>query len=79
MAAMDSNIAHADDFIDESGWTSMEPEGAGHHPHDREDWRSATPEDHPTYHDRWEGTMDPHDLSQRGPQPVEGDGSGAPG
>lgn len=46
---MDSAETHLyDDFVDESGWTSMEPEGAGHHPHVWEEFPDIASQD------RWE-------------------------
>ncbi len=70
-------IEEDDVFVDESGKTSLEPEGAGHH----HDW-NASPD----------GKTDPQVESlanmdmdfdsgegyPRGPRPVEGDGTGAP-
>jgi hypothetical protein len=75
-------------YIDESGSTSMEPEGAGHHPHAIEEY----PDDGSKV--RWENDLggepggdepetiqpggdEPKELA-RGPKPVEGDGDGAP-
>ncbi|MDB5106045.1 MAG: hypothetical protein JWP91_3734 [Fibrobacteres bacterium] len=86
---MNSDVPHADDFVDESGWTSMEPEGAGHHEHRGfqeqnehrgedapEPWRGESGMQDQA--DRWEGRMHPHDIIQRGLIPAEGDGYGAP-
>lgn len=67
-----------EDFIDESGMTSLEPEGAGHHHHPTEGW---TPMPEPLPHDRWEGAPDRTEAYdrdemnyERGKRPVEGDG-----
>jgi len=69
-------------FVDESGWTSMEPEGAGKHPHVEEVYPDEASKE------RWEedlgGEPGGDDLGDdlepyaRGPKPVEGDGDGAP-
>lgn len=91
MAEGNQDIGHQEDlFVDESGWTSMEPEGAGHprhsprekHRHPTEGW-DPTPDSQP--HDRWEGAPDrseAHDRDEgsfeRGRRPVEGDGEGMP-
>jgi hypothetical protein len=73
----------AEDYIDESGWTSVEPEGAGKHPHHEEIYPD------PGSKERWEvdlggepggkeeGAIE-EDALARGPKPVEGDGDGAP-
>jgi hypothetical protein len=94
-----------DDFVDESGWTSMEPEGAGNHPHVLEEFPDIASQD------RWDddfggqpgGDAEDHLVrdrnnsgaldrrthlgeqggdegveNARGPEPVEGDGWGAP-
>jgi len=74
-------------FVDESGWTSMEPEGAGKHPHKEEVYPD------PGSKERWDVDFggepggddlggepggDEVDAIARGPKPVEGDGDGAP-
>jgi len=78
MADQNQGTPKPDGFIDESGWTSMEPEGAGKHPHKEE----VHPD--PGSRERWEedlggepGGDEEHALA-RGPKPVEGDGDGAP-
>lgn len=44
-----NDFAHKDgEFVDESGWTSLEPEGAGNHPHSREEFPDIASQD------RWE-------------------------
>lgn len=63
-------------FVDESGLTSMEPEGTDPHHHHTGDWRPA--EKAPRY-GRAEGRVSPDPDFERGPRPVEGDGDGAPG
>ncbi len=69
------DVLHADDFIDESGWTSLEPEGVGHrHAQENQDTGSWTA----VPMDRWEGNTYSHEDLQRGPIPAEGDGDGAP-
>lgn len=40
-----------DAFIDESGWTSVEPEGAGKHPHRVEDYPDTASKE------RWENDL----------------------
>lgn len=88
-----SESLHEQDFVDESGWTSLEPEGAGHHPHSH-GWQAASErigassytigsqEPELDSRDRWEGRRHDdfggHPLPQRGMLPVEGDGVGAP-
>ena len=65
-------------YVDESGWTSMEPEGAGKHPHKEEVYPDQGSKE------RWEVDLggepggDEADAFARGPKPVEGDGDGAP-
>ncbi len=69
-------------YIDESGWTSMEPEGAGKHPHKEEVYPDLGSKE------RWEVDLggepggepggDEADAIARGRKPVEGDGDGAP-
>ncbi len=83
MAETDTEVLHAQDFIDESGWTSMEPEGAGHHPHAGIEWESyiggAPRSGGPLK--MWGSRHDAflHEgIPQRGFIPVEGDGDGAP-
>lgn len=47
--AESNDIARKDgEFVDESGWTSLEPEGAGHHPHTLEEFPDIASQD------RWE-------------------------
>ncbi len=89
--ADENGIVQTDEsFVDESGWTSMEPEGAGHHPHLWSDFPDIASEE------RWEddfggepggdgGEANPRGQEgvqdkgvRRGPEPVEGDGWGAP-
>jgi hypothetical protein len=67
-------------FIDESGLTSMEPEGTDAHHHHTGGWWHPVPDVH--IYDRWEGrtgenaeTDYEHELDlQRGGRPAEGDG-----
>jgi hypothetical protein len=65
-------------YVDESGWTSMEPEGAGKNPHKEEVYPDQGSKE------RWEVDLggepggDEEDAFARGPKPVEGDGDGAP-
>jgi hypothetical protein len=65
-------------YVDESGWTSLEPEGAGKHPHIEEVYPD------PASKERWEEDLggepggDGLEAHARGPKPVEGDGDGAP-
>lgn len=76
MAERKTDSAHKDDFIDESGWTSLEPEHAGP---GNEPWAAvdpAAPESKP--HDHSEGNMRRSENLERGIRPVEGDGDGAP-
>ena len=93
MPEENADTIHQDeDFIDESGWTSMEPEGAGHHPHVWSDFPDVASEE------RWdddfggepgggdsigrgdagEGNPFGREGVSRGRTPVEGDGWGAP-
>ncbi|MDQ3000816.1 MAG: hypothetical protein M3Y08_06105 [Fibrobacterota bacterium] len=79
-----------DTFIDESGKTSLEPEGAGHHPHSPGEHHRHPPEGwyptpDPQPHDRWEAAPDRSEAYdrdegglERGRRPVEGDGVGMP-
>ncbi|MDB5048334.1 MAG: hypothetical protein JWO30_1405 [Fibrobacteres bacterium] len=60
-------------FVDESGWTSMEPEGTDPHHHHLGGWPSI-----PHAFDRWEGRTYQEPIPERGPSPAEGDGYGAP-
>jgi hypothetical protein len=74
MANENSDFTQQDLFVDESGLTSLEPEGPHHHSHGA-GWRPA-PEIHA--YDRWEGSTHSDSLAERGRRPVEGDGDGAP-
>jgi hypothetical protein len=91
MAEGNQETVHQEDmFVDESGWTSMEPEGAGHHPHPpgeghRHPTEGWDPIPAPQPQDRWEGAPDRSEAYdreegsfERGPRPVEGDGDGMP-
>ena len=76
MAERKTDIAHEDDYVDESGWTSLEPEHGGH---GSGEWKAvgmAAPESKP--HDHSEGNMTGSRNLERGIRPVEGDGDGAP-
>ena len=85
----EAELQHGQDFVDESGWTSLEPEGAGHHPHTH-GWQAVSEgsysigsqEPELDFRDRWEGRRHDdfggHPVPQRGMLPVEGDGSGGP-
>ncbi len=94
MAGMtEAELQHGQDYIDESGWTSLEPEGAGHHPHGH-GWQAVSEgigvssytiglqEPEMDFRDRWEGRRHDdfggHPVPQRGMLPVEGDGAGGP-
>lgn len=73
-------------YVDESGWTSVEPEGAGKHPHKEEVYPDEGSKE------RWEVDLggkpggdrdeetrgDEQEAHARGPLPAEGDGDGAP-
>jgi hypothetical protein len=73
-----------EDNVDESGWTSIEVEGAGKHPHRQEVYPDEGSRE------RWEVDMGGgigggeetgpggEEAYARGPDPVEGDGDGAP-
>lgn len=67
-------MRQGDLFVDESGWTSMEPEGGSLRPHVMEGWGSMA-DVYP--YDRWEG-WDADGNMERGLRPVEGDGDGRP-
>lgn len=64
-------IEGEDVFIDESGKTSLEPEGAGHHHPDWDQGTSALDESA-------EEAFDSDGGFERGRRPVEGDGGGSP-
>lgn len=76
--SLNSGTPKPEGFVDESGWTSLEPEGAGKHPHIEEVYPD------PGSKERWEEDLggepggDEIDALARGPKPVEGDGDGAP-
>ncbi|HKP96486.1 MAG TPA: hypothetical protein VJ385_12080 [Fibrobacteria bacterium] len=78
MASYQELMDQQDLFVDESGLTSMEPEGTDPHHHHMGGWQ-PTPEFHASHaYDRWEGRMD-HEIDfERGRRPAEGDGDGAP-
>jgi hypothetical protein len=76
MAEQKTDIAHKDDYLDESGWTSLEPEHAGHISGPWSAVEKAAPESKP--HDHSEGNMSGSRNLERGMKPVEGDGDGAP-
>lgn len=90
----EAELQHEQDFVDESGWTSLEPEGAGHHPHSHgQDWHASSdspasssysmgsPEPDLDFRDRWEGRR--HDDFGGHPVPQRGmlpvEGDGAGG
>ena len=89
MAEKTEAESHDKEFVDESGKTSLEPEGAGHHPHEH-GWQAVSDgsfaigkeETDLDLQDRWEGRrhgdFGGHPVPQRGMLPVEGDGDGAP-
>jgi|GEM_PF-3355473 len=76
MADKKTNIVHEDDFIDESGWTSLEPEHSGNMDGSWEPMDRSVPESQPF--DRSEGRLSGSENLERGIRPVEGDGDGAP-
>ncbi len=74
-------IEDDDTFIDESGRTSLEPEGAGHH----SDWNGVGSRDGLSYPGVETGNNAPQEEFfdseggyPRGLRPAEGDGGGAP-
>jgi hypothetical protein len=78
MAEMNPEALFAQDFIDESGWTSLEPEGIGHHPHagppGLDFIHGPTGTQRGSRHDELRFERGP----QRGLTPAEGDGAGGP-
>jgi hypothetical protein len=76
MAEMNPEVLYAQDYIDESGWTSLEPEGVGHS-HEEvpgSDYHGPTGTRWGSRHDELWFERGP----QRGLTPVEGDGAGGP-
>ncbi|MEO6097914.1 MAG: hypothetical protein ABIW76_20545 [Fibrobacteria bacterium] len=78
MAEMNPEALYAQDFIDESGMTSLEPDGLGHFPHDGVSGldfiKGPTGSAWGTRHDEVRFERAP----QRGAIPAEGDGAGGP-
>ena len=78
MAEMNPEILFAQEFIDESGWTSLEPDGVGHYPHDGvselDFIQGPTPTAWGARHDEQRFER----IPQRGLIPAEGDGAGGP-
>lgn len=80
MADQQRGTPKPEGYVDESGWTSVEPEGAGKHPHKEE--ADVYPD--PGSKERWEVDLggkpggEEEGAIARGPKPAEGDGDGAP-
>lgn len=76
MSDKKTDTVQEEDFIDESGRTSLEPEHSGQGEGSWAPSAEAAPESKP--HDRSEGNMTGSSHLERGIRPVEGDGDGAP-